>query len=181
MDNPNTNIPVPCASSSPGWNTSAHKAPPQSPLYDIKVVQRWINVTSANLTQTLRVACVNVGGSLVLLPKQISSWSLQSSGTMALLLGNVETDTIRIIGRWSSDYMLCYLHVTARPLMKGHAANIVATGDYTLILAATFISSSDGTPAGWCGLLGGGMAGIFGLGLSKFHLKPTSYLPLCIH
>ena len=142
MDNPNTNIPVPCASSSPGWNTSAHKAPPQSPLYDIKVVQRWINVTSANLTQTLRVACVNVGGSLVLLPKQISSWSLQSSGTMALLLGNVETDTIRIIGRWSSDYMLCYLHVTAHALMQNRSVTMVAIRYHTHIPAAPEVTET---------------------------------------
>ena len=48
---------------------------------------------------------------------------------MALLLENIEADTIRIIGRWRSDEILRYLHVTARPLMQVNAVTIVAARD----------------------------------------------------
>ena len=36
---------------------------------------------------------------------------------MALLLGNIDAGTIRIIGRWRSDKMMHYLHNTVQNLM----------------------------------------------------------------
>eukprot|EP00957_Ditylum_brightwellii_P112765 8596676-Ditylum_brightwellii.AAC.1 len=55
---------------------------------------------------------------------------------MALLLGNIDSDTIRLIGCWRSDEMLRYLHTTARQLMRNHAATMVANGNYKLLSAA---------------------------------------------
>jgi hypothetical protein len=52
--------------------------------------------------------------------------------TMALLNGGVDTDIIRLIGRWRSDKMLRYLHVQAEPLMQCHSALMLAGGNYTL-------------------------------------------------
>jgi hypothetical protein len=45
--------------------------------------------------------------------------------TMALLNGGVDTDIIRLIGRWRSDKMLRYLHVQAEPYgISGEATKI---------------------------------------------------------
>ena len=49
--------------------------------------------------------------------EHISARSLQSVGAMALLLINIESDAIFLIESWRRDEMLCYLHVTARPLV----------------------------------------------------------------
>ena len=64
---------------------------------------------------------------------------------MALLLSNIDKHTIRLISRWRSDEMLCYLHVTEPPLISGNAVNILTTGVYTLIPEATLTPTSVGT------------------------------------
>lgn len=46
----------------------------------------------------------------------------------------VDTDIIKLIDRWQSDEMLCYLHVQARPVIKGFAQRMLLAGDYTLHL-----------------------------------------------
>ena len=46
---------------------------------------------------------------------------------MTLLIININTDTIHIIARWNRKN-LHYLHVTARPLMHGHAATWLLLG-----------------------------------------------------
>ena len=66
---------------------------------------------------------------------------------MALLLGNIDADTIWIIGRWHSKEMLHYLHIMARPLIQGHATTMVASGGYTLVPPATFQPSYVRKPA----------------------------------
>ena len=67
---------------------------------------------------------------------------------MVILLGKIDTETIWIIGGWCINKMLCCLHVTARPLVQGHAATMVASVYYTLIPESTFHPSAVGTPAG---------------------------------
>ena len=39
---------------------------------------------------------------------------MQAGGAMALLMARVDTDTIRLEGRWRSDVMLRYLHMRAQ-------------------------------------------------------------------
>jgi hypothetical protein len=51
---------------------------------------------------------------------------------MALLCGGVDTDIIRLIGRWHSDEMLRYLHVQAEPVMRRHSTLMLSGGEYTL-------------------------------------------------
>jgi len=46
---------------------------------------------------------------------------------MALLCGHVDTDVIKLVGRWRSDEMLKYLHLQAYPLMM-HLAPLMVTG-----------------------------------------------------
>ena len=51
------------------------------------------------------------------LPADVSARSLRAAGAMALLCADVDSDRIRLLGRWQSDQMFRYLHVQA-----GHAA-----------------------------------------------------------
>ena len=51
----------------------------------------------------------------------------------ALLLSGVNSDIIRLIGRWRSDEMIRYLHVQAAPLMAGYSARMVQASNYRLI------------------------------------------------
>ena len=39
-------------------------------------------------------------------PEDVSAQSMQAGGAMALLMARVDTDTIRLVGRWRSDVML---------------------------------------------------------------------------
>ena len=52
---------------------------------------------------------------------------------MALLMARVDTDTIRLVGRWRSDVMLRYLHTTAKTLTEGLASRMVQHRDYALV------------------------------------------------
>jgi len=58
---------------------------------------------------------------------------MRGGGAMALLLSNVYTDRIKLLGRWRSDAMMRYLHTTARPLMQHFATSMVANGEYAQI------------------------------------------------
>ena len=50
---------------------------------------------------------------------------------MALLVAGVDTDRIKLMGRWRSDAMLRYLTVQAEPIMR-HFAEKMLQGDYVL-------------------------------------------------
>ena len=65
--------------------------------------------------------------------KKISSRSLQAGGAMALLLRNIDTDTIYLIGQWRSNKIMCYLRIAVCLLIQGHTTTMVAAGNYTLI------------------------------------------------
>ena len=52
---------------------------------------------------------------------------------MALLCSGIDTDIIRLIGRWRSDKMLRYLHLQAEPLMRGFFKRMVTHGNYSML------------------------------------------------
>jgi hypothetical protein len=52
---------------------------------------------------------------------------------MALLCAHVDTDVIRLLGRWRSDEMLRYLHVQAEPIMRDFLQRMLAGGAFTLL------------------------------------------------
>ncbi len=64
---------------------------------------------------------------------QVSIRSLRSSGAMSLLCAKVDTDMIRLLGRWRSDEMMRYLHVQTFPLVAPLAAQMLQHGNFTLI------------------------------------------------
>jgi hypothetical protein len=65
-------------------------------------------------------------------PADITSRSLRAGGAMALLCGRVDTDIIKLVGRWRSDAMFRYLHAQALPLIHNLASVMVRHGSFTL-------------------------------------------------
>jgi hypothetical protein len=62
----------------------------------------------------------------------VSVRSTRSGGAMALLCAGVDSDRLRLIGRWRSDEMFRYLHVQAQPIMNGLAAAMLRGGNFRL-------------------------------------------------
>jgi hypothetical protein len=52
---------------------------------------------------------------------------------MALLCAHIDSDIIRLLGRWRSDEMLRYLHVQAEPIMRDFACRMLSGGTFTLL------------------------------------------------
>ncbi len=83
-----------------------HQAAPTTPLNAINSNHRWYYIVPSNLTTALQTSAALLGPSLGFLPQDISARSLRAGGAMALLCAQVDTDRIRLIGRWRSDEML---------------------------------------------------------------------------
>jgi hypothetical protein len=109
-----------------------HGADPATPLASYFSEHRWCPIKPADISDILKLATTALGSAYGFTRADVSARSLRASGAMALLNGGVDTDIIRLIGRWRSDEMLRYLHVQAEPLMRGHSSLMLSGGDYTL-------------------------------------------------
>ena len=69
-----------------------------------------------------------LGGGLGLQTNIIYTLFSIAGGYIALLLGNTNSDTMRLIRRWFSNIMMSYLRVIARQHMQGNAATMVFSG-----------------------------------------------------
>jgi hypothetical protein len=87
-----------------------YNAAPTTPLYAY-FSSTWQAITTTILTTELRRSVPALGHTVGIVPSDISVRSLRSSGAMALLCARIDTDEIRLLGRWRSDEMLRYLHV----------------------------------------------------------------------
>jgi len=110
-----------------------HHAPPHTPLHSYWDGHRWCCIASTHLTAILRTAILVMGDQHGLQPSDVTARSLRTSGAMALLCANVDTDRIRLIGRWRSDEMFRYLHTQAAPLTKDLALRMLNHGSFVLI------------------------------------------------
>jgi hypothetical protein len=110
-----------------------HNAIGTTPLYSFKDGNTWKHITTTLLTQHLRWATTALTNTVGVSPDDISIRSLRSSGAMALLCANVDSDKIRLLGRWRSDEMLRYLHIQAFPIVQPLAHLMVRHGEFTFI------------------------------------------------
>ena len=111
----------------------AHGALPETPLSVYFEHGKWRRVSPSNITTILRTAVLALGPqNLGFSPSDISARCLRAAGAMALLCAQVDTDVIRLLGRWRSDKMLRYLHLQAEPVMRNFAQVMVYGGVYTL-------------------------------------------------
>jgi hypothetical protein len=85
------------------------------------------------ITHYLRLAVTTLGHQYGISATNVSIRSLRSSGAMALLCAKVDTDMIRLLGRWRSDEMLRYLHVQSFPLVAPLASQMLHHGHFTLM------------------------------------------------
>jgi hypothetical protein len=110
-----------------------HSSPPATPLATYYTNNIANPVRPADITDALRQATALVGPSIGFLPNDISASSLRAGGAMALLCASVDSDRIRLLGRWRSDEMLRYLHLQAQPVMRHFASKMLFGGNYSLI------------------------------------------------
>jgi hypothetical protein len=88
-------------------------------------------VAATDLTRRIRAA-------LLLHPDpaytvaDVSVRSTRAGGAMALLCAGIDSDRIRLVGRWRSDEMYRYLHVQAQPVMTGLSAAMLRGGSFRL-------------------------------------------------
>jgi hypothetical protein len=82
-----------------------HNAPLTAPIYTV-FAPTPTAITTSELTQRLRQACITIGATVGISADDISIRSLRSSSAMALLCADVDTDKIRLLGRWRSEEML---------------------------------------------------------------------------
>ncbi|MFN9979934.1 MAG: hypothetical protein ACK53Y_08485, partial [bacterium] len=109
-----------------------HNAPPTTPLYSY-FDGSWRRIDTTILTHYLRLAVTTLGHQYGISAPDVSIRSLRSSGAMALLCAKVDTDMIRLLGRWRSDEMLRYLHVQSFPLVAPLASQMLHHGHFTLM------------------------------------------------
>jgi hypothetical protein len=109
-----------------------HRAPLTTLLYSYHATH-WARVDTTMLTAQLRITVTAVGTAYGIAATDISIRSLRSSGAMSLLRAKVDTDMIRLLGRWRSDEMLRYLHVQSFPLLAPLAAQMLHHGHFSLM------------------------------------------------
>ena len=71
------------------------------------------------------------GETLDIKPSEVDARSLRAGGATALLCAGIDNDIIQLIGRWKSDAMIRYLHVSAAPSMHQYASRMYAGGHYS--------------------------------------------------
>ena len=121
---------------------NAHSAPHTTPLHIYFDNGRKKAVSSTTITSILRAAALSFPDCAGVDPTNIATRSLRSSGAMALLLGGVDPDHIRIFGRWRSDAMFRYLHAHAVPLIKNNSRIMFHGGHYSLVTSLRTRSAS---------------------------------------
>ena len=90
-------------------------------------------ITPSDITSLLRLAVTVLGNAHGFRPTDVSARSLRAAGAMALLCADVDSDRIRLLGRWQSDQMFRYLHVQAEPLMRNFSSRMLQGGNYALL------------------------------------------------
>jgi hypothetical protein len=111
-----------------------HNAPPDTPLASYFADGKWYRISPPQITTALRSAVATFDpNALGFNPQDVSARSLRAAGAMALLCAHVDTDIIRLVGRWRSDEMLRYLHVQAEPVMRDFSKRMIADGDFNLL------------------------------------------------
>ena len=110
-------------------------APPHQPLasYVDPASLTLRRIKPSDLTALLRLSVRLLGPTYGFLPSDVSARSLRAAGAMALLCAHVDTDRIRLLGRWRSDEMLRYLHVQAEPVMRNFSSQMLTGGHFALL------------------------------------------------
>ena len=69
----------------------------------------------------------------------------RAGGATALLCAGVDSDILRMVGRWKSDEMFRYLHVQAHPIMNSLATAMLNGGKFPPHACLTTPRPADGS------------------------------------
>ena len=114
-------------------------ADPQTPLCAYRppnTQQPWRFIVSSNITRIVQASAAalpHVGFS----PQAVTARSMRAGGAMALLCAGIDTDIIKLVGRWRSDAMFRYLHAQALPIVANLASKMFQHGSFTLLPGQT--------------------------------------------
>jgi hypothetical protein len=111
-------------------------APPHTPIhcYYEQFRGRQLRVASSSINILLRQSATLLG----LDPADTTVKALRATGAMALITARIDSDLIRLLGRWQSDAMLRYLHVQAIPVLQNFARSMNLHGQLQALPGANF-------------------------------------------
>ena len=89
-------------------------------------------VLASDLTARIRILAIALHPDPAYTIRDVTVRSTRAGGAMALLCAGVDSDRIRLVGRWRSDEMYRYLPVQAQPVMNGLAAAMLRGGSFRL-------------------------------------------------
>jgi hypothetical protein len=109
-------------------------APPHTPIhcYYMQHRGRQLRIPSKSINLLLRQSATMLGYE----PADITVKALRATGAMALISARVDSDLIRLLGRWQSDAMLRYLHVQAVPVLQNFARQMHLHGQFNALPTA---------------------------------------------
>ena len=85
------------------------------------------------ISQTLKDAVAFCGPNIGFTAKYMSAQSLCLEGSILLICAIIESNIIKMIGLWSSDDMLWYLHVKADSAMWNITSLVASHGTWNLL------------------------------------------------
>ncbi|KAI2492490.1 hypothetical protein MHU86_22070 [Fragilaria crotonensis] len=108
-------------------------ATPDTPLNAVRVHpdSPFRHILPSDITTRIRTALL-VHPDPAYAVADVTVRSTRAGGAMALLCAGVDSDRIRMVGRWRSDEMYRYLHVQAQPVMNGLSAAMLRGGAFRL-------------------------------------------------
>ena len=112
-----------------------HGATPDTPLHrhynPHPNHRKWQDVKLQFVTNALRHAARPLEATTGIRADLLSTRSLRPGGATALLCANVDTDMIKLLGRWKSDAMFRYLRVQASTHSTNYAQRMLESGHFT--------------------------------------------------
>jgi hypothetical protein len=109
-------------------------APPHTPIhcYYEQYRGRQLRVPANSINLLLKQAAILLDHN----PLDVTIKALRATGAMALITARIDSDLIRLLGRWQSDAMLRYLHVQSVPVLQNFARAMHAQGQIPALPAA---------------------------------------------
>jgi hypothetical protein len=107
------------------------KSSPHTPIASYYATSRRTAVKPKDVTDTLGNAMRINFNRTGITATDISARYLRAAGAMAIFAGNIDTNNIRLMGRWHSDAMMRYLHGQAQPIVGNFAARMFNDGAFT--------------------------------------------------
>lgn len=112
------------------WHLRLHQAPAGSPIdtYYHHLRGAPFRVTAAQIGQALKLSRDLLQ---IDFPRaDCVAKALRASGAMACIAARIDSDLVRLLGRWQSDAMLRYFHVEHAPVTHRHAAAMFSRGSF---------------------------------------------------